>query len=181
MGVRVPIRVLPVFVDLPKFYSLIRRPHAGKNIVWIGRFEEEKNPLAAIEVLQQVLKVVPDARLTMIGTGSLGQKLSDRAANLPIMVPLGWQDPRIYLDTADVVLCASWHESWGASIVEALAAHVPVVAPDVGVAKEAGATVVPRERLAEAVTDVLKSGARGKLQLNMLSEKEWAEAWVKTL
>lgn len=67
--------------------------------------------------------------------------------------------PAVFLETADVVLCTSLYESWGASIVEALAAGVPVVAPDVGVAKEAGATVVPRAQLAEAVVRVLEEGS----------------------
>jgi hypothetical protein len=63
----------------------------------------------------------------------------------------------------DVVLgtLASPGESWGASIVEALA-EVPGVAPDVGIAKEAGAIVVTRQDLAGTLCDVAKIGqARG--------------------
>ena len=55
------------------------------------------------------------------------------------------------------------------------------MAPDVGVAKEAGAIVVPRAHLAQGVAEVLKSGARGELRLELLSEKEWAQAWKNSL
>jgi glycosyltransferase involved in cell wall biosynthesis len=184
LGVRAPITVLPVFVDIAQYTSVVRRPHTAKNILWLGRFEEEKNPLAAIEILKEVLQKVPEARLTMLGAGSLGQEVSQSAANLPIQAieVLRWQpNPAVFLETADVVLCTSLHESWGASIVEALAAGVPVVAPDVGVAKEAGATVVPRTQLAEAVVEVLKEGGVGVLKLSLPNAQLWAQEWKKTL
>ncbi len=184
LGVRVPITVLPVFVDLEQYTSVVCKPHAGKNILWLGRFEEEKNPLAAIEILKEVLQKVPEARLTMLGAGSLGQEVSQSAANLPIQAieVLRWQpNPAVFLETADVVLCTSLYESWGASIVEALAAGVPVVAPDVGVAGEAGAIVVPRAQLAETVARVLEGGGVGVLKLSLPGAQEWAQEWKKTL
>lgn len=175
------IAVLPIYVDISRFSSIIRRSHAGKNVLWIGRFEDEKNPLEAISVLQEVLREVPDARLTMIGEGRWRQRLSDAAANLPVTVSLTWQDPLLYLDTADVLLSTSKYESWGAVFVEALAAGVPVVAPDVGIAREAGATVVPRSELAAAVVQVLKSDTRGVLRIAVPTATEWAHAWRETL
>ncbi len=175
------ISVLPVYTNISEFSSVSRGVHQGKKILWMGRFEEEKNPLEAINILKEVLKEIPNAQLTMIGDGSLRQKLSDAAANLPVLVPVGWQNPLLYLDTADVLLSTSKHESWGAVFVEALAAGVPVVAPDVGIAKEAGAIVVPRPELASAVIKVLRSGERGVLKLSLPSAAEWARAWQKTL
>lgn len=180
IAVKAPISVLPIFVDLSKFSSVVPRPHSSKNILWIGRFEKEKDPLRAIDVLKEVLKVIPDVRLTMLGSGSYGQRVSDSAAHLPVQIP-GWGDPVSYLDTADVVLSTSPEESWGASIVEALAAGVPVVAPDVGVAREAGAHIAPRENLAEALLEVLKTGEKGALRLSIPSAQEYATLWRKTL
>jgi glycosyltransferase involved in cell wall biosynthesis len=177
---RIKTTVLPVYIDIPAFSSVIRRNHVSKNILWMGRYEDEKDPLAAVEVLKEVLKGVPDARLIMIGDGTLRELLAKAAAGLPVTVA-HWQNPILFLDTADVVLSTSKHESWGAVFVEALAAGVPVVAPDVGVAREAGAIVVPREKLAEAVIEVLKSGLRGELKLKLLSASEWAIAWRNSL
>ena len=185
IGVKAPIHVLPVYIDISKLRRVGRSPDKTsgfKTILWVGRFEDEKNPALALSVLQAVLHSGMDARLVMLGEGSLAQKLKARAhaADFPVEFP-GWQDPVAYLAQADVVLCTSKHESWGASIIEALAAGVPVVAPDVGVAQEAGAVVVPREKLAEAVADVLKSGQCGELQLQLPGAQEWARQWKETL
>jgi len=162
LGVKTRVSVLPVFVGTDTFSQVFKREHAGKNILWIGRFEEEKDPLFAIQILKTVLQKVPEATLIMLGSGSFNQKLSDAGANLPVMLP-GWQNPHDFLGTADVVLSTSKHESYGVSIVEALAAGVPVVAPDIGVAAEAGAIVVPREKLAEEIIRVLRTGAEAVL------------------
>jgi glycosyltransferase involved in cell wall biosynthesis len=172
------IRVLPVFVDIERFKAIER--HAESNtILWVGRFEEEKDPLRAIEVFEEV-RTKTDARLVMLGSGSLESKLKERARGLPVEFP-GWQDPLLFLVRANVVLSTSRQESWGASIVEALAAGIPVVAPDIGIAKEAGAVVVPPEHLAEAINDILHSGARGGLKFVPLSSQEWVGRWIKTL
>jgi glycosyltransferase involved in cell wall biosynthesis len=180
IGVNANITVLPVFVDISKFKNAVRREHAGKNILWVGRFEEEKNPLQAIEVFKEVLKAEPAAHLTMLGTGSLDGQIREAAIGLPVTLA-GWQDTANFLATADVVLCTSVHESWGASIVEALLAGVPVVAPDVGIAKEAGATIMPRQELYKGVLEALSSGQKAQLQIPLLEKSEWAKTWGKSL
>lgn len=172
IGAAAPITVLPVYIDVERFRAVERHPD-GKTVLWIGRFEREKNPFSAIEVVQGI----PGVKLVMLGKGSLEAELKRQAEGLPIEFP-GWQDPADYLSRADVVLCTSPAESFGVSIVEALAAGVPVVAPDVGVAKEAGAIIVPRERLAEAVVDALKNPRQGALKLNLLPKDEWVRAWL---
>ena len=175
IGVKAPVHVLPVYIDISKFRNIVRQPHSQKTILWIGRFENEKNPALAISILQAVLRSGMDARLVMLGVGSIASRLKARAhvAGLPVEFP-GWQDPTAYLAQADVVLCTSKHESWGASMIEALAAGVPVVAPDVGIAREAGAVVVGRSDLAQKTIEVLKSGRRGELKLNLPGAQEWA-------
>ncbi|MFM2330806.1 MAG: hypothetical protein RLZZ26_313 [Candidatus Parcubacteria bacterium] len=179
--VRAPIFVLPVFVDVDSFKVVQAKPHQQKTILWIGRFEVEKDPLSALTVLKEVRSSGIEAKLVMLGAGSLEPALRKSAETLPIEFA-GWgKDPKPYLESADVVLCTSVYESWGASIVEALAAGVPVVAPDVGVAKEAGAVVVPRSELAQVVMRVLQSGERGVLKIVPPTAAEWAVRWRETL
>lgn len=179
MRVKAPVHVLPIYIDISKFKNIVRQPHEQKTLLWVGRFEHEKDPLLALEVFKTVHAHM-DAKLVMLGTGSLEAGLRAAAGNLPVTFP-GWQDPAQYLAQADVALSTSKHESFGASIIEALASGVAVVAPDVGVAREAGALVVPKEKLAEAVAEVLKSGRRGELQLALPSTEEWAKQWKETL
>lgn len=177
MGVEVPITVLPVYIDIERFRAIERVPQEGdqKTILWVGRFEEEKDPLRAIDVVKDV-----DAKLIMLGAGSLSRALRAHAKGLPVTFP-GWQDPAPFYASADVLLNTSQYEGYGAAIVEALAAGVPVVSPDVGVAREAGAIVANRDELATAVADTLRKDAHGDLKLETLSQEEWGKRWSGTL
>jgi glycosyltransferase involved in cell wall biosynthesis len=174
------IHVLPIYVDMSRFSSIKPVPHEQKTILWVGRFEKEKDPLRAIGVLKEIQIRGIDAKLVMLGEGSLAQSIRACAKGMSVELP-GWKDPAEFLPTADVVLCTSRHESWGASIVEALASGVSVVAPDVGIAKEAGAIIATHDDFAEKVIGVLRSGARGELKLSLHGKDEWAKRWKQTL
>jgi len=174
------VHLLPIYVDVSRFKNLVPLPHAQKTILWIGRFEKEKDPLAAVQILMEVREKRVDAKLVMLGAGSLEPAIRQLARVLPIELP-GWQDPVSYLQVADVVLCTSKHESWGASIIEALAAGVPVIAPDVGIAREAGAIVVPKLNFGNTIIDVLNSGQRGELKISLPNADEWVARWRETL
>ncbi|PIR83440.1 hypothetical protein COU19_00565 [Candidatus Kaiserbacteria bacterium CG10_big_fil_rev_8_21_14_0_10_56_12] len=171
---------LPIYIDLERFIHLERVPHEKPTILWIGRFEKEKDPLRAIAVLKQVQKSNPAVKLIMLGAGRLEAVLHKAAEGVPVEFP-GWKPPEEYLKVADVVLSTSPYESWGASIIEALAAGVPVVAPDVGVAREAGALIADHAHLAQVVTQVLEERPRGELRIAFLSKEEWTARWHKTL
>lgn len=175
------ISVLPIFVDVEKYAVAQPKPHDIKTILWLGRFEAEKDPLAAIEILREVRKEIDATKLVMIGEGSLKEALTHSAAGLPVEI-LPWQhEMRPHLEVADVVLSTSPAESFGASIVEALAAGVPVVSCDVGVAREAGAFVAEKEALAAKVVEVLTTGAKGMLKIKLLNQEAWSRAWRETL
>jgi glycosyltransferase involved in cell wall biosynthesis len=182
LGVKAPIHILPVFISPARVAGVPRTHHPSfaKTILWIGRFEREKDPEAALDVLRQVRETGVDAGLIMLGSGSLEGRLKRVSSGLPVEFP-GWQEPVSYLAMADVVLSTSPYESYGASIVEALAAGVPVVSRDVGVAREAGAIVMSASGCAAAVIEVLRSGRRGELKLPMLSAEEWAKSWRESL
>lgn len=178
---RVKISVLPIFVDVEKYRTATQKPHDQKTILWFGRFEAEKDPLKAVEVLDGVRKSGIDAKLLMIGEGKLKEALKEKAKHMPIEI-LPWQHEMLaYFETADVVLSTSPAESFGASIVEALAAGVPVVSRDVGIAKEAGAIVAQPHQLAEKVVEVLQHGTKGELKIQLLGKDDWARAWKETL
>jgi len=181
-----PLTVLPIFVDLAPFQAIVHHahPHFKKTILWVGRFEPEKDPGYALKVLEQVRASGIDAGLILLGTGSLEHalRMCVHAEHLDSVVEFpGWQDPKPYLAVADVVVSTSRHESYGSSIIEALAAGVPVVAPDVGVAKEAGAVVVPRTEMAQEMIRIFRSEERATLRLTLLSRDEWTRRWVASL
>ena len=180
MSIQAPIRVLPVYVDLEHFRSIIPQAHSQKTLLWIGRFEDEKDPRLAVNILKDIRSGGLDVKLVMLGEGTLLDILRQDVKDLPVEFP-GWQDPAQYLAKSDAVLSTSPRESWGASIVEALAVGVPVVSMDVGVAKEAGAIVVPKRDLAKATTEVLRTGDKAVLKLSLLEREAWAKRWRETL
>lgn len=191
LGVRVYIDVLPVFVDADVIRAApaadVKKefPRFGKTVLFVGRLEAEKNCAEAIEVFAEVAREFPGAGLIVAGEGSQHLMLEARARDLGLaqkVVFVGYRTDALSLYKAvDCILVTSLHESWGAAIVEALAAGCPVVSPDVGVAREAGATVVGRSGLGQAVIGILRSGARGRLHFNLPSKSEWARRWKETL
>lgn len=183
---KAPVTVLPIYIDVSRFATVIHEQHPkfAKTILWVGRFEDEKDPLHALSVLAQVRASGVDAGLVMLGSGSLEAHLHEMAKKQGIEKYIefpGWQDPAAYLKYADVLLCTSRAESFGASLIEALASGIAVVAPDVGVAREAGALVAPKEQLAQAVAEVFQKNTRGLLLMTILNKEEWVAAWKQSL
>jgi len=189
-GVTAPISVLPIFVDTEKARAA---PAADKSsftqfskiILVVARLEPEKEVGTAIRIMQKVLAAEPKAGMLIAGSGSKLEALRRLARDLSIeknVIFLGFKDDLYGLyKIADCLLVTSRFESFGASIVEALAAGCPVVAPDVGVAKEAGANVVERAALAAEAVRVLQNNERGELRLSLLTKEAWAQQWKNTL
>ncbi len=174
------ISILPVFVNLDRFRNIKRKAHTDARILWIGRFEKEKNPLEALSVLKKVRDAGINAELTMLGDGSMREDLKKAAKNLPVTFH-GWDDPLPHLSMTNVVLSTSPYESFGVSIIEALASGVPVVSYDVGVAKEAGAHITSPEKIVADVVRVLTEKPTATLRIKLLSKEEWAKRWQESL
>jgi glycosyltransferase involved in cell wall biosynthesis len=191
VGVRVFVDVLPVFVDAEAIRSApaadVKKefPRFGKTVLFAGRLEAEKNCAEALRVFAEVAREFPGAGLIVAGEGSERPMLEAMSRDLGLsqkVVFAGYRTDALSLYKAvDCLLVTSLHESWGAAIVEALAAGCAVVAPDVGVASEAGATVVSRPELGAAVIGILRSGARGRLRFALPTRQEWARQWKETL
>lgn len=165
-GITAPIEVLPIFVDTERYASLMREKHPRWKIdaLYIGRLEREKHPCLALDAVAAARKAGHDIGLTVVGEGSELEMLKQKArdAGLESRVEfVGWQqDISRYLARADVVLVPSRYEGYGLVIVEALAAGVPVIATDVGVAREAGAIVAPERHFTATLLQWLADGPR---------------------
>jgi len=188
-GYKLPaISVLPIFVDTEKYANITRTKHDRFKIslLWIGRLESEKNPLFAIQLLEIARKNGHDAGLTLIGSGSLEQTLRTyvRARGLERFVEFaGWQnDLATYFSVGDLVLVTSAYEGYGMALIEALAAGVPVLSLDVGVARESGAIVVGQSKeMGRALLDWIAHGPRkGELHnFPYQSVDEYVQAWCE--
>jgi glycosyltransferase involved in cell wall biosynthesis len=102
------------------------------HFLWVHRLVSYKRPLEVAEAFREL----PDLRLTMVGVGPLEGELR---ATLPDNVELlGWipreRLARLFASSAGFVHVGE--EDFGISMVEALAAGAPVLAADLGGARD---------------------------------------------
>jgi 1,2-diacylglycerol 3-alpha-glucosyltransferase len=148
-GVRRPIRVIPSGLKLERFTAVAHDPavrarmretlgipHDTPLLVYIGRLAKEKSIDMLIHALSLVRVKMPAARLLIVGDGPDRALLTQQArqAGLGDAVLFAgsrpWQDiPSCYC-VGDVFVSASTTETQGLTVIEAMAAGVPVVARD---------------------------------------------------
>jgi glycosyltransferase involved in cell wall biosynthesis len=119
--------------------ALGRSYDAELRVLSVGRLEGEKNPLLLAEVLARLNRGDRRWRLIVCGEGELRERLAERLielgqegnAELRGYVPFGEELARLYRES-HVLLHSSWTEGLPQVLLEAFAAGLPVVAPDVG-------------------------------------------------
>ncbi len=103
-------------------------------IFFIGRLAVQKGPDLLLGGLPRVLGEHPDARVLMVGSGSMLADLQGMARGMPVRF-LGEIPDAEYvrlLNAADLVVIPSRNEPFGLVLLEAWAASRAVVATDVG-------------------------------------------------
>ncbi len=108
------------------------------NLVWVGRFEEVKNPILAIDAVNEFSKLNPKIKIKfrMVGDGNLLTECKSYAAksNLEIVFT-GWLEIPFELSD-DLLLMTSKNEGFGLVILEAGLRGIPTVSTAIPVAKE---------------------------------------------
>jgi glycosyltransferase involved in cell wall biosynthesis len=106
---------------------------AGAPVVGVvGRLEAQKGHVHLLDAWPEVVRVHPDARLLVVGEGSLHDALVSQARRLAVadhVQFIGFRSdvPRV-LDAIDVLALPSLHEGMPLTVIEAAAAGRPVVA-----------------------------------------------------
>ncbi len=185
-GVKVPITILPIFVDLARFQSITRTKHPRFKIalLMMGRLEAEKRFEEGIQALALLRAHGHDAGLVIVGSGEERARLVAEARKDKVDGVVEFvghaSDVLPHLSSADVLLVPSAYEGYGLVIIEALAAGVPVIATDVGIAKEVGAIIAPQSDFAATVLAWASGGPRrGELHsYPYADQKEYVDAWV---
>ena len=143
IGVFPPERatVIRAAIDIEKFRSggsgggvrdRLGLPPDAPVVTQIGNFKPQKAPLDFVKVAAAVHSRFPETRFVMVGDGPLKAETEKLARSLGVaetMTFCGWWDdiPGL-LAATDVSVLTSRHEGLPCSVVESLAAGVPVVA-----------------------------------------------------
>ncbi len=126
---------LSPFRKLPKAAPVKRRlaiPDGVPVVTQIGNLKPQKAPLDFVRMAAIVASTHPKAHFVMAGDGPLRPMVESLATDLGIAerlhLPGWWHDVPALLASTDVAVLTSRHEGLPRSVVEALAAGIPVVA-----------------------------------------------------
>ena len=121
-----------------------------KVVTYLGRITLQKGPEYFIESAYKVLKVMPNVRFVMAGSGDMMERMIRRAASLKITDRfhftgfLKGRDVFTMLTMSDVYIMPSVSEPFGISPLEAMQSNVPVI-----ISKQSG--------VAEILTHAIKT------------------------
>lgn len=176
--VRLPkITVLPIVTEVDKFLNAERSAATDERfknydfkMVAVGRFmDKEKNFSMLIDVMREFVKICSKALLVLVGDGPDKKKYESRIMNYGLersIIIEKWRDDLpSFLKSFDLFLMPSNYEGWGRAAIEAMAAGLPVVMTDVGLAGEVvrngeNGTIVPvgdMEAMLVAVTELYQN------------------------
>lgn len=141
------IAVLPIWVDMKRIEDAEvktglreRYPQFDFIALVASRLTREKNIYLALGAMADIIRRHPKAGLVIVGSGPEKAGLELRTFSLGIEKHVAfeeWQNDLVsYFKTADVLLFPSWFEGDGMTLREAAAAGCPIVATDVGTARE---------------------------------------------
>ena len=106
---------------------------SGKILISAGRLVHWKGFEALIDTMPQVLQNVPNGRLFILGSGPLEEKLREKIEflrlgdNIELLGPVARPKFLRYLRAGDIFILNTAYEGFSHTILEAMAAGVPVI------------------------------------------------------
>ena len=140
----------------------------------VMRFAPEKDPYLWLDTAAAIAAARPDTRFVLAGYGNLAKQVERRIETLGLadrcILPGAAKDVGLIYGALDVVLLTSRFEGTPNVLIEAQAAGIPVVAPDVGGVNEA---------LLDGVTGILvgkrQASSLARAILEILEDPGWKE------
>lgn len=136
-GVKHKFEVLANVSDAEHILEKSRAFRCGKtfDMGYCGRLSEPKNPLAFVEIVNEIRKTIPQVRAIMIGDGELRKQVEDSLQQLQLesnVELVGFQtNPFPYIDACKVMVMPSLWEGFPMAAIEALALGKPLVSTPV--------------------------------------------------
>jgi glycogen(starch) synthase len=166
----VETRVIRNGIDVTRWPYAERRPRTGPaHLMYLGRLEYEKGVHDLIAALPRIRRTHPGTTLTIAGTGTQQQWLTELARKHKVLKAISFAGHLNHeqlvsvLHAADAAVLPSHYEPFGIVALEAAATGIPLVTSNVGGLGEAvingvtGTSFPPSDipRLAAAVRTVL--------------------------
>ncbi|MET9671059.1 glycosyltransferase family 4 protein [Streptomyces sp. NPDC006475] len=127
------LRVVPNVIDFNRFAAGPQRDPRMLRWLYVGRITRPKGVAAVLEAFALVARQEPEATLTMVGHGNLEDELTARAAELGVtrrfrlLPPVAPEHVKGLMDEHDLLVHASKSETFGMTVVEAVASGLPVL------------------------------------------------------
>lgn len=118
-------------------YTEIRLQHPA--IIWVGRFDANKNPLRMVDIFQRVHQENSQVHLYFMGKGGLETSILDKSSGYGLQEHvhmLGYLDnPFPVIKQANICCMTSKAEGFPMSLLECVALDVPFVSTGIGGAR----------------------------------------------
>lgn len=115
----------PLIIKKENIFNNLR-----KNILTVGRLENQKNIGGIIKALSEVKKIYPNLKLIIIGSGSEKNKLKHLANKMHLNNNIefkGYKDPENFLLTSQILILNSFFEGMPNILLEGLACKIPII------------------------------------------------------
>ena len=133
-----PKQMIPIInngINLSVFQPITEK-WDGFNIIAVGRLEQIKNYSLLIDAFKLINNKYPFTKLTILGSGSMKDKLKIQIVELAledkVLIIDSVANPQDYMAKADVYMSTSITEGFSLTTVEALACGIPAVVTDSG-------------------------------------------------
>lgn len=140
------IDILQIYIDIASMvFETDEKKIEGDYILYVGRFESEKNVESIIRGFAMSSHNFPTLRLVLLGGGGMQSYYERLAFELGIsekLIIIPWTNSvGSYMRHAKALVLASWYEGFALVLVEAIMNECPIITTDVG----AVGGIVPRE------------------------------------
>ncbi|MBK8982153.1 MAG: glycosyltransferase family 4 protein [Ignavibacteria bacterium] len=133
------VTYIPNFIHINN-YRFKKRNSAGPNILWVRSFHETYNPMLAVEILKELVKKYPDAKLCMIGPEKDGtlSRVKEESVNSNLnssLITTGKLSRKEWTDTSasyDIFINTTNYDNQPVSVIEAMALGFPIISTNVG-------------------------------------------------
>ncbi len=132
------IKVIHNFVDKDKIDNYLKERSnvklSNKTIINVGRLSNQKGQKYLIRAFSKVVKVVPDAKLVILGKGELEEELKKEIKKFHLeksVKLLGYQNnPYIYMKKSSCFVLSSFFEGMPNVVLEAMYLGLPIISCD---------------------------------------------------